>query len=104
MRLATCMDGPANTILAVEVVDSGVHWAEPKDLDIRTMIMKINGDRAKAISSPWPGGAYVAFADGSVQFLSSKTLEANLRAMITCNGNELVNPDGVTPPKVLTGQ
>lgn len=104
MRMSACTDGPANTILAVEVLKSGVHWAEPRDLDIRTMILKINGGGAKGICSPWPGGAHVAFADGSVRFLDDKTLEANLRAMISRNGDELVNSDGVTPPKVLRGQ
>lgn len=104
LNFAACTDGPANTIIAVEVLSSGVHWAEPRDLDIRTMVCKINQGGAKGIRSPWKGGAYVAFADGSVRFLPNETLEANLRAMITRNGDEVVNPDGLTPPKVLSGQ
>lgn len=104
LNFAACTDGPANTIIAVEVLDSGIHWAEPRDLDIRTMVCKINQGGAQGIRSPWKGGAYVAFADGSVRFLPDETLEANLRAMISRNGDEVVNPDGVTPPKVLTGQ
>lgn len=85
-----CTDGLANTILAVEVKDSGVNWLQPVDLDIRNMIFEINGG-GFGISSPWKSGANVAFADGSVRFLRNDTLEATLRAMITRAGNEGIN-------------
>jgi prepilin-type processing-associated H-X9-DG protein len=83
-------DGLSNTILAVEVVGTGTNWAEPKDLDINTMAMKINSGGANSIGSPSPGGANVLFADGSVRFLSNNVLEQTLKAMITRNGGEVV--------------
>jgi hypothetical protein len=83
-----CADGTSNTILAVEVKRSGITWTEPRDLDIRTMVMQINGEDGNSISSPWKDGAQVAMADGSVKFLSNKTLESTLRAMITRSGGE----------------
>jgi prepilin-type processing-associated H-X9-DG protein len=86
---ADCLDGSANTILAVEVINSGANWTQPIDLDIRNMILKINGG-GFGISSPWKGGANVAFADGSVRFLPNDTLEESLRAMITRAGGEEV--------------
>jgi prepilin-type processing-associated H-X9-DG protein len=85
-----CIDGLSNTILAVEVLNSGVHWAEPKDLDIRTMIFKINAGGSNGIGAPWKSGANVAFADGSVRLLSKDLLESTLRAMITRNGGEAI--------------
>jgi prepilin-type processing-associated H-X9-DG protein len=88
--MAAIKDGTANTILAVEVVGSGVKWAEPKDLDINTMIMKINGGGANSIGSPSGNGANVVMADGSVRFLSNDVLEATLRAMITKDGRERI--------------
>jgi prepilin-type processing-associated H-X9-DG protein len=88
---AEVTDGLSNTILAVEVVGTGVKWTEPKDLDIKTMIFKINAGGANAIGSPFRGGANVAMADGSVKFLSDKMLEATLRAMVTRNGGETVD-------------
>jgi prepilin-type processing-associated H-X9-DG protein len=86
---ANVTDGTSNTILAVEVVGTGVKWSEPKDLDINTMIMKINGGGANAIGSPFRQGANVAMADGSVRFMSNDTLEATLKAMITKSGGEV---------------
>jgi prepilin-type processing-associated H-X9-DG protein len=88
---AEVTDGLSNTILAVEVVGTGVKWTEPKDLDIKTMIFKINAGGANAIGSPFRGGANVAMGDGSVKFLSDKMLEATLRAMVTRNGGETVD-------------
>lgn len=85
-----CTDGLSNTILAVEVLNSGVHWAEPRDLDIRTMIFKINAGGPNGIGAPWKSGANVAFADGSVRTLSKDLLESTLRAMITRNGGEAI--------------
>lgn len=83
-------DGTSNTILAVEVVGTGVKWAEPKDLDINMMAKKINAGGANSIGSPYPGGANVAMADGSVRFMSNSVLEETLKAMITRNGGEVV--------------
>lgn len=83
-------DGLSNTILAVEVVGTGVKWSEPKDLDINTMLFKVNGGGANAIGSPFSGGANVAMADGSVRFMSNDVLEATLKAMVTRNGGEVV--------------
>jgi prepilin-type processing-associated H-X9-DG protein len=91
IRFSEVADGLSNTILAVEVVGTGVKWAEPKDLDINTMIFKINGGGANAIGSPFANGANVALADGSVKFLSNNMLESTLRAMITRNGGEVTN-------------
>jgi hypothetical protein len=84
-----CSDGLAQTILAVEVKDSGVNWLQPVDLDIRNMIFKINGG-GMGISSPWSGGAQVVMADGSVKFLKNELLESTLRAMMTRAGGEIV--------------
>ena len=89
-KFSDITDGTSNTILAVEVVGTGVKWAEPKDLDINTMIFKVNGGGANSIGSPFPGGANVAMADGSVRFMSNDVLEATLRAMVTRNGGEVV--------------
>lgn len=90
VSLSDITDGTSNTILAVEVVGTGVKWAEPKDLDINTMIFKINGGGANSIGSPFPGGANVLMADGSVRFMSNGVLEATLRAMATRNGGEVI--------------
>lgn len=90
ISFADCKDGLANTILAVEVRDSGVNWLQPVDLDIRNMIFQINGG-AFGISSPWKDGAQVVMADGRLVFLTNKTLESTLRAMITRASGEKIS-------------
>ena len=85
-------DGTTNTILVVEVHDSGIHWMEPRDLDFATASTTINqGPPGRMISSNHGPLANVAFADGSVRFLSDDTPGATVRAMLTVDGGEEVD-------------
>jgi len=77
-----------DTILLVEVENSGIHWMEPKDLPFEDGLAGINPDSGVGISSmhgedSMPDGAYVAMLDGSVHYLpdntSAKQLENLLR-------------------------
>jgi len=78
-------DGTSNTIILVEVKNSGVNWAEPeKDFDA-----------VQAASLPagnHPGGNLAAFADGSVRFISKNVAPTVIRGMATKDGNESVSP------------
>ncbi len=53
-RLADVTDGPENTLIVVEVVDAGIHWMEPKELDWRTMSFRLNDGTRPSISSNHP--------------------------------------------------
>ena len=81
-------DGRSNTILVVEVHDSGIHWMEPRDLHVSQMPLAINPPRGQGISSGHVGGANVAFADGSVRFLTNEIAPQTLRAVLTRSGKE----------------
>jgi prepilin-type processing-associated H-X9-DG protein len=81
-------DGLSQTIILVQVAESGIHWREPKDLHLNRMAKEINSKTTKGISSKHAGGAYVAFADGRVRFLSDNTDWRVLKALLTANGGE----------------
>jgi hypothetical protein len=92
-KLADFSDGTANTLLIVEVADSGIHWMEPRDLHVLQMNPKINSKSGQGISSHHPGEACVVFADGCVRFLSDDLPPKTVKAMLTIDGGEEVSPE-----------
>ncbi len=83
-------DGTSNTLLVVEVADSGVHWMEPRDLHVVQMAPTVNSETGQGISSAHPGGANVLFVDGATHFLSETISPEELRALLTIAGGEPV--------------
>jgi prepilin-type processing-associated H-X9-DG protein len=82
-------DGTSNTLLVVEVQGTGVHWAEPVDLDASNLMLPFSGG-PNSPGSFHPGGINAAMADGSVRFLSDVIPPATINALITKDGNETV--------------
>jgi prepilin-type processing-associated H-X9-DG protein len=87
-KQAEITDGSGSTIMLVEVADSDVPWAEPKDLSFDQLDFKINGSERPGIGSVHSGGATVAFFDGSVRFLPDTTKPERIKAMLTIGGGE----------------
>jgi prepilin-type processing-associated H-X9-DG protein len=81
-------DGTSNTIMLVEVADSGIGWAEPKDLEFDKIDFKINGKKRPGIGSPHSGGTNIAMCDGSVRWVSDTMEPVMLKAMLTIDGGE----------------
>jgi len=89
-------DGTSNTILVVEVLNSGINWMEPRDLEFDTMSFTINDPAGNAISSnhrlkrwgPDTPGVNVAMADGSVRWLDADTNPELVRSLLTAAGGE----------------
>ena len=93
--LADCLDGTANTLLVVEVADSGIHWMEPRDLHVLQMAPAVNPKAGQGISGPHRRGAWVCMADGSVRFLPESISREELEALLTIAGAEPVDPDNL---------
>lgn len=75
-----------DTILVVEVRNSGIHWMEPGDFDIRTMPQTINDPDGRGISSAHESGFHVVFADGTVWYLRNDTPFEELAKFFTVEG------------------
>lgn len=75
------VDGSSNTILLIENVNSGIKWAEPRDVTI---------DEAIQIIRSAPIGTNVCMCDGSVQYITKDVSEEKLRAMMTASGGESI--------------
>ncbi len=88
--LAEIKDGTSNTILVVEVVGTGVNWAQPVDLDIGNMQFPNIAGGSAGPDSHHPGGLNAVLCDGSVRFLSEAMDPQVLDALITKGGNEMI--------------
>lgn len=81
--------GTAETILLVEVENSGIQWAEPRDLSDVEAVRGINPKSGTGISSGHKsGGAQCAFADGSVLFLPNDFPADDLPALLDRNAKQ----------------
>jgi len=78
-------DGMSNTILAIEAADP-VPWTKPEDLTYATdkPLPKLGAHPSEAI--------FVVYCDGSVRLLSREMKVQQLRARITRNGGEMIDP------------
>ncbi len=96
-------DGLSQTLLVVEACGLDIVWTEPRDVPVDSASVGINlpgtarGTSPGLLSSHHPrgqrGGAYAAFGDGTVQFLSGNTDPQVLRAMTTIRGGESVSDE-----------
>jgi len=92
-RFEDVTDGDTQTILVVEVADSGIHWAEPRDVYLTQMAPEVNAAEGMGLSSPHTSGMHVAFVDGSVRFISDETPRETLCALLTRAGGETIEDD-----------
>ncbi len=82
-------DGTSNTLLVVEVANSGIHWMEPRDLHVVQMAPTINAKSGQGISSRHSGGANVLAADGAVHFIPDSLSAKDLRAWLTAHAGDV---------------
>jgi Protein of unknown function (DUF1559) len=79
-------DGMSNTLMIVEAAKP-VPWTKPEDLlyDPAKPLPQVGGHT--------PGGFSATFCDGSVHVLRQNIKESVLRALITRNGGEVIDPN-----------
>jgi prepilin-type processing-associated H-X9-DG protein len=87
LGLRDITDGTSNTIMVLDAGDDrAVEWTKPADWEF---------DPDPAVQSIFrshePGGTNMAFADGSVRFISATIQPATLRALFTRAGGEVID-------------
>lgn len=90
------LDG--DTVLLVEVRNSGVHWMEPGDLDIRTMSKASDPKAQMAVSGNHRGGFFVGFADREVWFLRQDVPIEKLKTFCTIDGAKKHDREKILAP------
>ena len=90
-RIRDIRDGTSNTAMIAEAKGKLGRWAAGGVSTYRPITQKpyINGP--DGIGGPFNGGANVAFADGSVRFISENIDPEVFEALNTINGGEVVN-------------
>jgi prepilin-type processing-associated H-X9-DG protein len=70
VKLSDLPDGGSHTVMAIEVANSGVHWAEPRDLTVDEALERMKTGKGLGISSGHPNVVNILFADGTVRDMS----------------------------------
>jgi hypothetical protein len=91
-------DGPGDTLIVVEVVDAGIHWMEPKELDWGTMSFRLNDRTRPSVSSDHAFGPHVLTVDDMVAGLPRDITPEMLRALLTAAGGEKIERREWNPP------
>lgn len=86
--LSEITDGTSNTLMVIEVTKAqAVHWMAPQDADV-TLLLGL-GQAGEELHHT--GGMHGLLADGGVRWFSVNTSEADLRAIFTVAGNDVVS-------------
>lgn len=85
-------DGANDTITIVETTTIAPQWSEPKDLDWDTMSFVVNAPHLPSISGRDEEGVHALKADGTVAILPKDLKPLTLKAYLTIDGGEMVDP------------
>jgi hypothetical protein len=87
-------DGPDKAILVVEC-RTGIHWAEPRDLEFDEALKVLESSEERDIHGHWHWkdtlfyeylhGSHVLFANGEVRFAPNGTEQTTWRGLVTIN-------------------
>jgi prepilin-type processing-associated H-X9-DG protein len=89
-KLEEIKDGAAQTIMVGEAAGNFRPWGDP--VNWRDPALGINKS-PEGFGSPFPGGAQVLFADGSVHFIKDTIDPKVLKALGTPDGGETISAD-----------
>jgi hypothetical protein len=85
LKRSEITDDPASTILVLEVAGSKIHWMEPRDPTLDEVL-------ASGLRSHHLGFVHALFADGRVRKIRTDVSRETLKALLTINGGETLDP------------
>ena len=85
-------DGVGQTIIAVEMANSGIPWMKPEDLEFDRMSFGVNDGSGRGPGSKI-SGARALLGTGRVLELPDGFSPSNLKSMLTINGGEPLTDD-----------
>jgi prepilin-type processing-associated H-X9-DG protein len=89
VRMSDVADGMSSTMFVIEIANSDIAWAEPRDLHLDEVFFEEAG-AAENLPNLVRSGAVVGFVDGHVTAIQISDRE-ELRKLLTINGGETVN-------------
>ncbi len=95
VKLSDLPDGGSHTFIAVEVANSSMHWAEPRDITVEEALERMKTGQGLSISTPHPSVIYVLFADGAVWPLPAKMPISTWRKILAGEVTDLENIYGI---------
>ena len=104
IRIREIIDGTSQTIMVVEVANSGINWLEPRDMSLEEALKGVNPKDSDGlcISSNHPGRAGVGYCDAHVEFLENSTTPEQLKKLLTISGEEQRIISGHTETRLKT--
>jgi hypothetical protein len=91
LTLNEIKDKLSDTILLVEMRNSDIAWAEPRDLDLSNLPPGLTPQNLLTSIANHPGIIDVLFADGSVQSIPTSIPWSDFLAMLTIAGGETID-------------
>ena len=101
-RIEDFRDGTSKTVMVVEIKGSDIHWMEPRDMTLEEALSETAGATRVPSSYHSTGRVYfwlrsypfvgqMMLADGSVTYAWDPVSAANLRTLLTIDGNDSVD-------------
>jgi hypothetical protein len=81
-------DGISNTIMIVEMSESGIHWMEPRDLKFDEMSFRINDPDRRGIRSKHLGGVNIVLCNMNSRVVHENIDPEVLKGLLTRNGGD----------------
>jgi prepilin-type processing-associated H-X9-DG protein len=84
-------DGENETVILIEMKNSGIHWAEPRDLDLANLPSQLDKKKLLESLGSHIGAVVTAFADGHVESIPVEISLDGLKALASKSGGDTVD-------------